>query len=81
MVPAQAGERPKLLRDQPGRTRVAIIVALLAGIFVLGHIVRYDYAAIYYILLQTWRPITREYHDLIPNAVWRPEGRYAIEGL
>jgi hypothetical protein len=81
MGPAQAGERPKLLRDQPGRTRVAIIVALLAGIFVLGHIVRYDYAALYYTLLETWRPITREYHDLIPNATWRHEGRYAIEGL
>jgi hypothetical protein len=81
MVPAQAGERPKLLRDQPGRTRVAIIVALLAGIFVLGHIVRYDYAAIYYNLLETWRPLTGGYHHLVPNATWRHEGRYAIEGL
>jgi hypothetical protein len=75
------GERPKLLGDQPGRARVVIIVALLAGLFVLGHIVRYDYAAIYYNLLETWRPITGGYHHLIPNATWRHEGRYAIEGL
>jgi hypothetical protein len=78
---APAGGRPKLLSDQPGRARVVIIVALLAGIFVLGHIVRYVYAAIYYNLLETWLPITRDYHHLIPNPVWRHEGRYAIEGL
>jgi hypothetical protein len=78
---APGGERPKLLGDQPGRARVVIIVALLAGIFVLGHIVRYDYAAIYYNLLETWRPLTGGYHHLVPNATWRHEGRYAIEGL
>ena len=47
--PAQ--ERPKLLSDEPGAARVVIVVALLAGTFVLGHIVRYAYAAIYYNLL------------------------------
>jgi len=78
---ALAGERPKLLGDQPRRARVVIIVALLAGTFVLGHIARYVYAAIYYDLLETWGPITRGYHHLVPNAIWRHEGRYAIEGL
>ena len=78
---APAGGRPKLLGDEPRRTRVVIIVALLAGIFVLGHIVRYDYAAIYYNLLETWRPLTGGYHHLVPNDTWRHEGRYAIEGL
>ena len=58
-----------------------LVVALLAGTFVLGHIVRYDYAAIYYNLLETWRPVTAGYHHLVPNATWRHEGRYAIEGL
>ena len=58
-----------------------LVVALLAGTFVLGHIVRYDYAAIYYNLLELWRPVTAGYHHLVPNATWRHEGRYAIEGL
>jgi hypothetical protein len=78
---APVGERPKLLGDQSRRTRVVIIVALLAGTFVLGHIARYVYAAFYYNLLETWGPITRGYHHLVPNAIWRHEGRYAIEGL
>jgi hypothetical protein len=56
-------------------------VALLAGTFVLGHIVRYDYAAIYYNLLELWRPVTAGYHHLVPDAIWRHEGRYAVEGL
>ena len=60
---------------------MVIVVALLAGTFVLGHIVRYVYAAIYYNLLEIWRPITVGYHHLIPDATWRHEGRYAIEGL
>jgi hypothetical protein len=76
-----AQERPKLLSDEPGAARVVIVVALLAGTLVLGHIVRYDYAAIYYNLLEIWRPITAGYHHLIPDATWRHEGRYAIEGL
>ena len=74
-------ERPRLLSDESGFKRVVIIVALLAGTFVLGHIVRYVYAAIYYNVLEIWHPITRAYHHLIPNATWRHEGRYAIEGL
>jgi hypothetical protein len=74
-------DRPRLLSDEPGFRRVVIIVALLVGTFVLGHIVRYVYAAIYYNVLEIWHPITRAYHHLIPNATWRHEGRYAIEGL
>ena len=35
-----AQPRPKLLRDQPRGARVVLVVALLAGTFVLGHIVR-----------------------------------------
>jgi hypothetical protein len=74
-------DRPRLLSDESGFKRVAIIVALLAGTFVLGHIVRYVYAAIYYNVLEIWHPITAAYHHLIPNSTWRHEGRYAIEGL
>src|SRR5215472_16515557 len=74
-------DRPRLLSDESGFKRVVIIGALLAGTFVLGHIVRYVYAAIYYNVLETWHPITVAYHHLIPNATWRHEGRYAIEGL
>jgi hypothetical protein len=78
---APAQERPKLLSDQSRGARVMLVVALLAGTFVLGHIVRYDYAAIYYNLLELWRPVTAGYHHLVPNAIWRHEGRYAVEGL
>ena len=74
-------ERPRLLSDESGFKRVVIIAALLVGTFVLGHIVRYVYAAIYYNVLEIWHPITRAYHHLIPNSTWRHEGRYAIEGL
>ncbi len=64
---APAQERPKLLSDQPRGARVMLVVALLAGTFVLGHIVRYDYAAIYYNLLEIWHPVTAGYHHLVPN--------------
>ena len=40
---------------------MVIVVALLIGTFVLGHIVRYVYAAIYYNLLEIWHPITAGY--------------------
>ena len=78
---APARERPKLLSDQPRGARVVLVAALLAGTFVLGHIVRYDYAAIYYNLLELWHPVTAGYHHLVPDATWRHEGRYAVEGL
>jgi hypothetical protein len=74
-------DRPKLLSDEsPGR-RVAVVLVLLVGTVVLGHIVRYVYAAVYYNVLETWHPITAGYHHLIPNRTYRHEGRYAIEGL
>lgn len=76
-----APQQPKLLSDQPRGARVGLVVAPLAGTFVLGHIVRYDYVAIYYNRLELWRPATAAYHHLIPNALWRHEGRYAVEGL
>src|SRR6201987_2938337 len=74
-------ERPKLLSDDSWAARVVVVAALLVGTFVLGHIVRYVYAAIYYNVLEIWRPVTSAYHHLIPNSTWRHEGRYAIEGL
>jgi hypothetical protein len=80
-VARAAQERPKLLSDESVAARAVIVVALLAGTLVLGHIVRYVYAAIYYNLLEIWHPITAGYHHLIPDATWRHEGRYAIEGL
>lgn len=73
--------RPRLLSDERTGRRVLVLAALLAGIFVLGHIVRYVNAALYFNFLQTWGPITRAYHDVVPNSTWRHEGRYAIEGL
>jgi hypothetical protein len=76
-----AVERPRLLSDEPTGRRVLVILALIVGTLVLGHIVRYVYAAIYYNVLETWHPITAGYHHLIPDAIWRHEGRYAIEGL
>jgi hypothetical protein len=80
-APTAEASRPRLLTDEPAGRRVLITVALLAGIFVLGHIVRYVNAALYYNILEIWRPITRAYHHLIPNSTWRHEGRYALEGL
>jgi len=74
-------DRPRLLSDEPTRRRILVLLALIVGTLVLGHIVRYVYAAIYYDVLEIWRPITREYHHLIPDATYRHEGRYAIEGL
>jgi hypothetical protein len=78
---APAQERPRLLSDEGTGRRVLVILALVIGTLVLGHIVRYVYAAIYYNVLEIWHPITAGYHHLIPNATWRHEGRYAIEGL
>jgi hypothetical protein len=60
---------------------VLVLAALLAGIFVLGHIVRYVNAALYFNVRQTWGPITRAFHDVGPDSTWRQQGRYSIEGL
>jgi hypothetical protein len=76
-----AQERPRLLGDEPRDRRLLILAALIVGTLVLGHIVRYVNAAIYYNVLQTWRPITAAYHDVVSNSTWRHEGRFAAEGL
>lgn len=80
-VQTTAASRPRLLTDEPAGRRVLLLAALLAGILVLGHIVRYVDAAVYYNVLETWHPITSTYHQVISNSTWRHDGRYALEGL
>jgi hypothetical protein len=57
LVPVQ--DRPRLLSDEPTGRRILVLLALIVGTVVLGHIVRYVYAAIYYDVLEIWRPITK----------------------
>lgn len=58
--------------------RVVIVVALPAGTFVLGHIVRYDYAAIYFNLPEIW---TSHHGGLSsPGPQRHLAARYAVEG-
>jgi len=52
-----------------------LVVGLLAGTFVLGHIVRYDYAAIYYNLLETVAPPSRR-----AIITWVPNAHLAARG-
>jgi hypothetical protein len=51
VLPSQ--DRPRLLSDEPTGRRILVVLALVVGTLVLGHLVRYVYAAIYYDLLET----------------------------
>jgi hypothetical protein len=74
-------DRPRLLSDIPASRRIGILVALAVGGLILGHVVRYDWAAVYYNALETNAAVTAAWHGFLSVAWQRHLARFGVEGL
>jgi len=74
-------ERPRLLSDIPWDRRLGIVIALAIGGLILGHVVRYEWAAVYYNLLETIPAVTAAWHAFLSVDWQRHLARFGVEGL
>ena len=80
-------DRPRLLSDVK-HGRVGILIALAIGGFILSHVIRYDWAAVYFNLLEPggivayfWAGVTDAWHAFLSVGWQRHLARFGIEGL
>lgn len=74
-------DRPRLLSDVATRDRLGILIALAIGGVILGHVVRYDWAALYYNALETNAAVTAAWHSFLSVDWQRHLARFGVEGL
>lgn len=74
-------DRPRLLSDVRWGKRIGILVALAVGGVILSHIVRYQWAAVYYLITQTTETVNSAWHAFLSVDWQRHLARYGIEGL
>jgi hypothetical protein len=81
-------DRPRLLSDLDSGERLGIIAALAVGGVILSHIVRYDWAAIYFnavepggIVSYFYAGITNAWHGFLSVDWQRHLARFGVEGL
>jgi hypothetical protein len=74
-------DRPRLLSDMHGAEKLGLIVAVIVGGIILGHLARYAWAAVYYNALETNPSVTAAWHSFLSVSWQRHLARFGIEGL
>lgn len=74
-------DRPRLLSDIPAGERTGILLALAAGGVIFGHVIRYDWAAVYYNALETNAAVTAAWHGFLSVDWQRHLARFGVEGV